>query len=397
MRILFVCDTPPRPEGPCDTVVAYNRIRLLAERGHAIGLACFLPRQAHPSDGLESMVVEMQMLPPPRALGMAALLRRLANPYRATFRAAFSPDMRKLAGRLVGHSRYEAVVAESAVMGQYLYRNVYLPAVRRVISCHGSLASRYSSEAALDLPWALRAAAPAFARAIERFEAGMYRYADRVLTLTVQERLELLRRFPELAVDVIPYGMDAGRIPLLDTARSDEVVWFRGSFGERGDRAALRWLLREVWPALSLRNPGLRLLVTGEGLRRDVRSLCQRHPRVEVPPEAGSQPEAPLQPRVCLCPVRVAGGLQTRVLEAMAAGVPVVTTSVGASGLPAQTGETLFLADTAHTMIEAAHLLLGDADLRRRMAAAAREAVAARFSWQGSIDRLEESLRRVVS
>jgi glycosyltransferase involved in cell wall biosynthesis len=85
------------------------------------------------------------------------------------------------------------------------------------------------------------------------------------------------------------------------------------------------------------------------------------------------------------------------VLEAMAAGIPVVTTSAGAEGLPVQTGEHLFLADTPHAMREALQLLLDDADLRRSVSQSARQLTAGRFSWRGSVDRLEESLRRLVA
>ena len=101
--------------------------------------------------------------------------------------------------------------------------------------------------------------------------------------------------------------------------------------------------------------------------------------------------------KMFVCPVRREAGFQETVLQAMTHGVPVVTTSLGAESIGAQTGDSIFLADTAHTMAEYVDLLLTDAELRGRIAGNARRLAESRFSWGRSVDKLERVLNRVVT
>lgn len=393
MKILFLCATPPRSQGASDSVIAYHRIRVLSQRGHAVGLAAFLsPRRRDVPVELEGMVADMQLLPPPARIPAPAFLL----PGSTAFRRYLSRDMLKMVGRLVGHSRYDVVVAESAVMGQYVYRNLHLPAVRRVISRHGSLAAAYAKVAGLEGHWPSRLAARLSASRIARYETGMYRFADRIVTITLQERLELLRSVPDLNVAVIPFGLDADEYPERDPALSEERLFLAGSMDDPPDRDGLLWFTREVWPRLRSAHPNLRLAAAYQPATRETRMLARRTPGVELLPDDETFEAGLRRARVYVCPVRLPAGFQARVLQAMAAGVPVVSTSVGADGIPARTAENLLLADSARTMAESITILLRDADLRRQVAARARALVVNRFSWQKSVARLEEELLRVV-
>ncbi|MDP4031615.1 MAG: glycosyltransferase, partial [Pseudorhodobacter sp.] len=97
--------------------------------------------------------------------------------------------------------------------------------------------------------------------------------------------------------------------------------------------------------------------------------------------------------RVFICPIRIGSGFRAKILEAMASGVPVVSTSLGAEGIPSGGGETLLLADTPGQMLQCIRLLLVDADLCATMAGKARELVVNRFARKNGI----AALNRVVS
>jgi glycosyltransferase involved in cell wall biosynthesis len=99
--------------------------------------------------------------------------------------------------------------------------------------------------------------------------------------------------------------------------------------------------------------------------------------------------------RVYVCPIRLGSGFRGKVLQAMAAGIPVVATTLAAEGIPAQTGHNMLLADTPHTMEESINLLLQDGGLRRTIAANARELVVRRFAWNQCVDRLDQMLREM--
>jgi glycosyltransferase involved in cell wall biosynthesis len=100
--------------------------------------------------------------------------------------------------------------------------------------------------------------------------------------------------------------------------------------------------------------------------------------------------------RVFLCPVRLGSGLRVKILEAMAAGVPVVSTSLGAEGIPLHTGDNALLADTPEMMAENIVLLLEDETLRTSIIRQARTLMEDRFAWDRGIDMLEDVLASAV-
>jgi glycosyltransferase involved in cell wall biosynthesis len=84
---------------------------------------------------------------------------------------------------------------------------------------------------------------------------------------------------------------------------------------------------------------------------------------------------------VCIVPLRIGGGTRLKIYEAMAAKIPVVSTTLGAEGLDVRHGEDIFLADSARDFAECCLTLLADPDERVRLAATAREKVATCYSW----------------
>jgi glycosyltransferase involved in cell wall biosynthesis len=90
------------------------------------------------------------------------------------------------------------------------------------------------------------------------------------------------------------------------------------------------------------------------------------------------------------------GGFRGKVLEAMAMAIPVVSTPLGAEGLPARDGENMLLAETAEALAEATVKLLGDKELSSKLGTAGRDLVVRNYSWQRGVEILEEVLEEVV-
>ena len=95
---------------------------------------------------------------------------------------------------------------------------------------------------------------------------------------------------------------------------------------------------------------------------------------------------------VSIVPLRIGGGTRLKVYEAMAAGCPVVSTSIGAEGLDHTDGEDIVLADTPEAFAEACIRLLDDAELRRRIGANAMRLVTGKHSWESVAARFEQAI-----
>jgi glycosyltransferase involved in cell wall biosynthesis len=145
-----------------------------------------------------------------------------------------------------------------------------------------------------------------------------------------------------------------------------------------------------VWPKLKIRRPNLKFYVVGPGVAPEIEDLAKRDASIIVTGEVDDIRPYLQKAKVFVCPVRLGSGLRVKLLEAMAAGVPVVSTTLGAEGIPLHTGENCMLADKPEIMAENIEMLLSDEDLRKAIARQARTLVQDRFSWERGIDSLED-------
>lgn len=397
MKILFLSTRVPHAGITGGHILVYQRIARLAARGHDVGLAAFEGKEGSgPPAEIGARLRELEIVPhPPRrsaAGDMWSVATRGIPPY---FRRYRSPEMMRRVGDMVERSRYDVVIAEYAAMGQYLHRNPYLPAVRRIVSCHSSVAASYRKLADV-MKYSARGIRSRFSiGSLMRYETEMYRGMDRILVLTAQERYGLLGSAPDLRISVIPAGVDTTHFAFRESSPAGPLVLFTGHFEQQANRDGILWFLKTAWPRLKAQVPGLRLRVVGPHSDSLLRRHARRDPAVSATGEVPDIRPHLADATVFVCPVRLGSGLRLKVLEAMSAGVPVVTTSLGAEGIAVQQGDNGFVADRPELMAEYTALLLADETLRNSIAARARVLMETRFSWDRGVEQMEEIMRDI--
>ena len=215
------------------------------------------------------------------------------------------------------------------------------------------------------------------AQRVKRSELKAYRAADRVITVTDEDRRILLREDPTLCVDVVPniHAMH----PLDDgSERIPDSLLFVGNFKHEPNTDAMLWFCREILPLIRKEVPATRLRIVGDAPPDVVRSLARDG--IEV---VGYVPD--VQPylrtsAVSIAPLRYGGGMKGKIGEAMAAGLPVVTTSTGAEGFGLIAGRDVLVADDAGGFCSAVVQLLRDEATRNAIRAAGWKFISDRFS-----------------
>ncbi len=317
----------------------------------------------------------------------------------AIFWKNYSKDMMQLVGDMVERSQYDVVIAEFAEMGMYLYRNPYLSAVQKIVSCHRCLTTTFEKYADTSgVPPMLRLKSASQIRVLQKFEFELYKAMDHILTLTDEDRFTMLNYASQLPVSVIHPGIDFDYLNQKTTEKDPgPIVLMCGYFTDKSNHDGALWFAEEVWPKLSKQHPTLQCHFIGAGASHEMKRLAAKNDRMLV--AVNIDDLRPYRERATLFinPMRLGSGLRIKVLEAMASGLPVVSTALGAAGIPAQNGVNCFVADTPELFTQSIEWLLNDGELANRMGQQGREMVKDKYNIKTTIDGLERVLSDVVT
>jgi glycosyltransferase involved in cell wall biosynthesis len=189
---------------------------------------------------------------------------------------------------------------------------------------------------------------------------------------------------PGASVRVYPNALPPRPMP---TATRRDVIVFSGNMEYHPNQAAVRFFRREIWPLLRDRRPELVWRLVGKNPEA-VRAFTSGDPRIECSGPVEDAVKELAQAKVAVVPLLAGSGTRLKILEAWAAGTSVVSTTIGAEGLPVCDGEHLLLADGPSDFAGAVERLLACSDLRDKLAAAGRALLDKEFTWAKAWQRL---------
>ncbi|MGD8537336.1 MAG: hypothetical protein PVI66_01320, partial [Candidatus Aminicenantes bacterium] len=208
MKILLTCKEFPHSKVIGGPIIIYNRLKHLS-KNHCVSLAAFS------KEGDETYIpsvkeychdLKLIPLPPKRSLLKMAkdFLFSPVPPY--FLRVHDSPEMSKTIADMVAKDRYDFVIGEYSVMGQFIHKNSMLPPVRRIISVHECYYLARLKDYRFH-KWGRKKLRELInLKGLKTYEFDMYAQADKILTLTSQGRDELLAIRPDLDIAIVPHG-----------------------------------------------------------------------------------------------------------------------------------------------------------------------------------------------
>jgi glycosyltransferase involved in cell wall biosynthesis len=152
------------------------------------------------------------------------------------------------------------------------------------------------------------------------------------------------------------------------------------------------WFVEEILPLIRKRRPDCSLVIAGRRPSSEIQRLAERDSRILVTGTVSDIRPYLWDSAVSIVPLRIGGGTRLKIYEAMAAKIPVVSTSIGAEGLDIRNGEDIHIADRPAEFAERCLVLLDDPAARTRMADIAFSIVASRYSWEIVSRKFEELL-----
>jgi len=230
------------------------------------------------------------------------------------------------------------------------------------------------------------------------FEREVLRGFDAVTCCSPVDQAELQRMAPDRPVHYLPNGVDLNHFkPCPARDRAEDRVLFVGRLSYLPNRDALEYLLDRILPVVRSRRPSLRFRVVGGGISKKLERRLRSLSWVEF---AGHSDDVRLHHQwssVSLAPMRLGVGTNFKIIEAMASGLPVVTTPKGCEGLRLEAGRDLLVGGDSKELAEAILSLLENPQRRQELGRAARSYVEREHDWDKIGRRLEEIQLDAVS
>jgi polysaccharide biosynthesis protein PslH len=328
-------------------------------------------------------------LPKSSTYTASKIARGLVGPTAVTILNCWSAEA---ASELVGLFR-SCKFDTAQIEGVHLLK--YLPLIRRESAHSGIIIDWHNIEsevmwryAKTTTNWAKKIVANRTATLIERAENDLL---DACATHTVtseRERQKLLSRRPRANIQVIPNGIDTNFYTdekLAETRRQSghdsakKTILFVGSMDYHANIDAVTWFSREIWPEIARNHPDIQFTIVGRNPAPQIRALASD--RMHVTGTVNDVRPFYASALAAVVPLRSGSGTRVKILEAMAAGVPVVSTRLGAEGIDVEDGVHLLLADSARDIAAAVGDLVASPESRVRLTRVARNLVSRFYDW----------------
>jgi glycosyltransferase involved in cell wall biosynthesis len=404
LSILYVSHMPPSPPRFGAQARVHGLITELARR-HNVTAAMLVDKEFDAEECRRAMQVycrEVVLVPNPYS--GAGVTKRLLQLRSLASTRSFErlrvtvPTLRRALDRALRAKQFDIVNLEWPYLGHFDLRQAppgeKLPAL--VVDSH---------EIAYDLARQFARASGSLGRRIyfganwrklQREELATYRQADGVYLCSAADERRLLNQVPGARTTVIPNAADVEYYQPRPTDPPPDgrtVVYF-GLLSTVPNVDGMIHFIRDIWPRIAKANPAARCRIIGG--RPPPSLLALAGPRVELTGFVSDLRPHLAAAAAVVVPLRLGGGTRLKIVEAMAMGKAIVSTTLGAEGIEAAAGRDLLVEDQPAAFADAVNRLLAQPALAARIGRSARQLAVERYAWRGAARALEGFYRQIL-
>lgn len=392
MNIVFVSAVFPYPLYSGGQIRIYNLLKRLS-KNHTIHLFAFI-RQEGERDLVKHLdfCASVSLVYRGRAWKPSYIARSMLGSYPWLFSTYDNQEMKDVVSRFLRQNQIDLIHIEPG----YVYPS--LPSKHPpLVTCEHNI-EHTIYQGYVDRFWVplLKPLLSLDVQKMKRWERTVWQKSAAIVAVSDEDKDEIEGLVPGRRVSVVANGVDGIEFPYRPKKTINKVAptfLFVGNFLWMQNRDAVEFLIKDIWPRIVARFPRACLRIVGKHLPGNLRRI--------LPPSGVKLLENVLTIQgefvnadMLLAPIRVGGGTKYKILEAMASGVPVVTTTTGAKGIHVRHGKELLVGDGADETVEEVARLTNDS-YRLRLVRLARDRVQREYSWVAIAGDLDAAWRNV--
>jgi sugar transferase (PEP-CTERM/EpsH1 system associated) len=408
MNILYLAHRIPYPPNKGDKIRTFNEIKYLAAN-HTIDLVCLAddPEDLQHKEALQKYCRKVFVCPISKAWSKIRGLVGLFSGRSISVAYFYRKAVQQTFNRWVGSNGYDAVMCFSSSMAEYIFRsNLFHTAGQgstgeirpRLVMDFCDIDSDKWLQYSLDAKFPMKQVYHVENIRLQAYEKRVYRAFDASFVVSDLEKSSFLKIFPEAHdLAVIKNGVDTTYFAPAqgpeNTFKTDNPsLVFIGAMDYHANVDGVCWFCHEILPILLTTFPGLQFNIVGRNPAPAVKKLAAMQ-NVQVIGDVEDIRPWYRKADVFVVPLRKGRGVQNKVLEAMAMGRPVVSTSRANGGVSAKDGAHLMLADSPADFADVVKVLLQDEGRRKTLGENARNFVQAEYDWQKNMAGIEALLK----
>lgn len=381
MKILQLCLKPPLParDGGCiamnnitqGLIAAGHRVKVLTIFTHKHDLNTELMSETYlEQTGIEGVFIDTKL----NAIDAYASFMTSDSYNISRF---FSTDFDIRLSKLLRQEDFDIIHLESLFMTPYVGTIRRLCTTPIVLRSHNIEYVIWEKIAAGTGNPIRRMYLKYLTKKLKNYELSMLNEVSGIAAISDEDRRRMLALGMKKPIRTVPFGIDLSHYPFDDKATSELALFHLGAMDWGPNLEGILWFLRSIWPAIHAKHPNLKMYLAGRNMSDEIERM--QLPNVIVVGEVEHAIAFMQSKAIMVVPLLSAGGIRVKIIEGLALGRAVISTTLGAEGLDCQDGEHILLADRPEEWVEAVNRLMNNPEEVRRLAINGRKHAMAHF------------------
>jgi len=399
LKTLYLSQRVPYPPNKGEKLRTFHQIKYLLENGHEIFLCCPYTSDSE-LDLLKQFTTQYGVHAKKSKLG-PKILRYFSGMicHKALSVSNFySSSLQKIIDQLIINETFNNIVCTSSSLAEYIFNSSTLPKSKnrpKLIMDFMDLDSdkwkQYSDSSTFPMKWVYKRESTL----LEKYEQKIYHFFDACFFISMAE-VELFCKKYHCTDKPLAIGngieSETFTPALHPTENSDPVFIFTGVMDYKPNIDSVLWFTEKVWPRITAKHPDSRFIIAGMNPVPGILAL-NKIKGIEVTGYVDDILPYYHQSDIFIAPLRIARGVQNKVLQAFSCGLPVISTSMGAEGIDYTDGEDILLADTPEEFFDSIELLINNKFLYGSLKENALNLIRNHYSWDAKLAPLKKILQ----